>query len=156
MNPMRELVWHERQFVALVVGGIPACFIGFLLGLWGNGIGGRELDLATVLLRGGYCSVFPVILACLMPRVWLPPVLTYLIGFSMGFGSSDGFAMLPKIVMAPVHWFEGRHMMIPPPASHPDLPWILGLALWLAGLVSILRRSPRVAAMLRRLEIHPD
>ena len=156
MNPMRELAWHERQFVALVVGGIPACILGFLLGLWGNGMGGRELDLATVLLRDGYCSLFPVILACLMPRVWLPPVLTYLIGFSMGFGSVDGFAMLPKIIMAPVHWFEGRHTMIPPPASHPDLPWILGLALWLAGLASILRRSPRIAAMLRRLEVHPD
>lgn len=156
MNPMRELAWHERQFVALVVGGIPACLIGFLLGLWGNGMGGRELDLGTVLLRGGYCSVFPVILACLMPRCWIPPVLTYFIGFSMGFGSSDGFAMLAEIIMAPVHLFEGKRVITLPPPSHPDLPWILGLALWLAGLASILRRSPRFAAMLRRLEVHPD
>jgi hypothetical protein len=145
MNPMRELAWHERQFVALVVAGIPACLIGFLLGLWGNGMGGRELDLGTVLLRGGYCSV-----------AWIPPVLTYLLGFSMGFGSSDGFAMLAEIIMAPVYWFEGKHRIPSPPPSHPDLPWILGLALWLAGLASILRRSPRFAAMLRRLEIHPD
>jgi hypothetical protein len=156
MNPMRELAWHERQFVALVVGGIPAFIMGFLLGLWGNGMGGRELDLGTVLLRGGYCSVLPVILACLMPRSWIPPVLTYLVGFSMGFSSSDGFAMLAEIIVAPVYWFEGKHRIPPPPPSHPDLPWILGLALWLAGLASILRRSPRFAAMLRRLEIHPD
>jgi hypothetical protein len=156
MNPMRELAWHERQFVALVVGGIPACIIGFLLGLWGNGMGGRECDLGTVLLRVGYCSVFPVILACLMPRSWIPPVLIYFIGFSMGFGSSDGFAMLAEIIVAPVYWFEDKRMITPPPPSHPDLPWILGLALWLAGLASLLRRSPRFAAILRRLEIHPD
>ncbi|MHB1081934.1 MAG: hypothetical protein ACYC67_21270 [Prosthecobacter sp.] len=153
---MRELAWHERQFVALVVGGIPACIIGFLLGLWGNGMGGRECDLGTVLLRVGYCSVFPVILACLMPRSWIPPVLTYFIGFSMGFGSSDGFAMLAEIIVAPVYWFEDKRMITPPPPSHPDLPWILGLALWLAGLASLLRRSPRFAAILRRLEIQPD
>ncbi len=156
MNPMRELTWFERQFVAFVVGGIPACILGFVLGLWGNGMGGRELELGTVLLRGGYCSVFPVILACLMPRSWMPPVLTYLLGFSMGFGSSDGFAMLAKIIAAPVHWLEGKHMITSLPPSHPDQPWILGLALWLAGLASILRRNPRFAAMLRRLEIHPD
>lgn len=156
MNPMRKLAWQERQFVALLVGGIPACIIGFFLGLWGNGMGGRELDFGTVLLRGSFCSVFPVILACLMPHSWIPPVLTYLIGFSVGFGSSDGFAMLAEIIVAPVYWFEGKHMIASPPLSHPDLPWILGLALWLAGLASILRRSPRFAAMLRRLEIHPD
>lgn len=142
--------------MALVVEGIPACIMGFFLGLWEKGMGGQELDLATVLLRGGCCSVFPVILACLVPRFWIPPVLTYLIGFSMGFGSSDGFAMLAEIIVTPVHGFEGRRTMIPPPASHPDLPWILGLALWLAGLASILRPSRRFAAMLRRLEIHPD
>ncbi|MFC5456582.1 hypothetical protein [Prosthecobacter fluviatilis] len=153
---MRELAWHERQFVALVVGGVPAGIAGFFLGLWGNGIGGRVLDLSTVLLRGGYCSVFPVLLACLMPRSWIPPAMTYLIGFSLGFRSSDGFAMLADIIVAPVHWLEGRHTMMRPPPLHPDLPWILGLALWLAGLASLLRRSRRFVAMLRRFEIRYD
>lgn len=156
MNPMRELAWHERQFVALVIGGIPACILGFFLGLWGNEIGGRELDPGTVLMRGGYCSVFPVIFAWLMPRAWISPVLTYLIGFSMGFGLADGFAVFAELVLAPVRWMEGKSIHLSQAPSHPDLPWILGLALWLAGLGSLLRRSSRAAAMLRRLEIHPD
>lgn len=156
MNPMRELTWLERQFVAFMAGGIPACILGFVLGLWGTAVGSRELDLGTVLLRGGYCAAFPVILACLIPRSWLLPVLTYLIGFSMSFGISEGFAALSDILLAPLRWIEGKHRMTSLPPSHPDLPWILGLALWLAGLASIVRRSPRFAAMLRRLEIHPE
>ena len=156
MNPMRELAWHERQFVTLVIGGIPACILGFFLGLWGNEIGGRELDPGSVLLRGAYCSVFPVILAWLMPRAWVAPVLTYLTGFSMGSGLAGGFAVIPELIRAPVRWMEGKSIILSQPAEHPDLPWILGLTLWLAGLVAILRRSSRFAVMVRRLEIHPD
>ncbi|MDI1311472.1 hypothetical protein [Prosthecobacter sp.] len=155
---MRELTWFERHFVAFVVGGIPACILGFVLGLWGTAVGGGEPDLGTVLLRCSYCAVIPVILACLMPRSWLSPVVTYLIGFSMGFGFmfSQGFEGLADMIVAPIYWMEGKHVIKSTKHAHPDLPWILGMALWLAGLASILRRSSRFAAMLRRLEIHPE
>ncbi len=158
MNPMRELAWHERQFVALVIGGLPACIIGFFFGLWGNEIGGRELDPGTVLLRGGYCSVFPVILAWIIPRAWIPLALTYAVGFCMGFGFlfSEGLRGLGELIVTPVYWLEGKRIIASPPSNHPDLPWILGLAFWLSGLTSILRRSFRFTAMLRRMEIHPD
>ena len=138
MNPMRELTWQERQFVALVVGGIPALIIGLNLGLLGIGIGGRELDLGTVLLRGAYCAVFPIFLACLMPRYWVLPAMAYLIGFNMSFGIADGFAGFAELIMAPARWIEGKRVSIPP-SSHPDRLWIFGIALWLTGLVAILR-----------------
>lgn len=153
---MREFTWHERQFVALVIGGIPALIIGLILGFWGTGIGGREIDLSTVLLRGAYCSIFPTLLSFLTPRSWGLPALAYLFGFSMSFGIPDVFKVLPELIMIPVRWMEGKRMINSPPHAHPDLPWILGIALWLAGLVSILRQSNRFVAWIRRLEITPE
>jgi hypothetical protein len=155
MNPMREITWHERQFVAFVAGGLPACVIGFVLGLWGEGIGGADLDVGVVLWRGFYCALFPSLLAWLMPRSWIPMALTYMLGFSMGFGFhfADGFVGLEDVFAALAYWADGTRIIKATPPSHDDLPWILAVAFWLAGLAALLRRSTRFAAFLRRLEI---
>ena len=152
---MRELAWHERQIVALIVGGIPAFVIGYVFGLYGYDIGGHKADLAAVLLRGGYCAVIPVIVAGLAPRSWLLPSLAYLAGFSFGITNvsavADGVRVLPELFLTSINALTGEH----PPAhrrlpSHTDLPWMIGIALWLAGLTSILRRRRRFAATIRR------
>lgn len=161
MNPLRELTWHERHFVALMVGGVPAFVIGYLLGLYGYEIGGQKADLSVVLMRGGYCAVFPVILACLAPRSWLLPSLTYAAGFSVGIISVstavDGIGMLSHLCLAPFYAITGEHL---PPhhqaPSHSDLPWTIGIALWLAALTSILRRRRCFAVMTRRLELRDE
>lgn len=161
MNPMRELAWHERHFVALVVLGIPSFVIGRILGFSGCEIGGQQADLAAVLMRGGYCAVFPVILACLAPRSWPLPSLMYAFGFAIGVKSAlslaAGAGMLLELGLAPLYAIAGERL---PPLSQapscPDLPWSIGIALWLAGLMSILRRNIRFAAFIRRLEIRDD
>lgn len=158
MNLLDELSWRERHSFAFLVGAVPALLVGGLIGCGAYGIDTGSDSLSAVLLRGMCCAIFPVIMACVFPTAWFLPGLVYAFSFSVGYtvvaGARHGFAVL---IDSTVLLFTGEsHMRTETASAGTGLPWILGIAFWLAGLASILRRSRRFAALIRRLEIRDD
>ncbi|MBB5034698.1 hypothetical protein [Prosthecobacter vanneervenii] len=142
MNPKQDFTWFERQFGAFALAGISVYGIGYGLGLWGAVIGGAKLDAGTVLMRGVYCALFPVTLAWFTRTAWLFMVPIYMIGFGMSFGKVLTFGIRDAI-MAWCSLLAGERPIPSQPPSHPDLPWIFAIMLWLMGLAAIVCRSGR-------------
>lgn len=142
MKSQQDFTWFERQFGAFALAGISAYVIGYGLGLWGAGIGGAKLEVGTVLARGVYCALFPVILAWSTRTAWLFMVPIYMIGFGMSFGKVLTFGIRDAI-MAFCSLLTGERPIPSQPSSHPDLPWVFAIMLWMTGLAAIVRRSGR-------------
>lgn len=158
MNSSRELSWHERHFVALVVAGLPLLLLGWLVGAW-SAKASHLLSTPNVgaVLEGGLrCAVIPVLLALFLPRKWLLLALAFVLGFSLAMYQvrTAGFAIgawleLPLAALSPVtgeirvagEWW---------PPSNADLPWMVAIALWLSGLAALLRRGFQQRGWMRR------
>ncbi|WP_395735773.1 hypothetical protein [Prosthecobacter sp.] len=147
MNPRQDFTWHEQQLGALILAGTTAFIVGYGVGIFGAEIGGARLEVGTVLMRGVYCAFFPVILAWFTRTVWFFMVPIYMLGFGMSFGTLRSFKLLPEIFMEALRVvcsrLEGRQMIPETPPSHPDLPWIFAIMLWLTGLAAVLSRRRR-------------
>lgn len=142
MKSQQDFTWFERQFGAFALAGISAYIVGYGLGLWGAGIGGAKLEVGTVLMRGVYCALFPVILAWFTRTAWLFMVPVYMIGFGMSFGKVLTFGIRDAI-MAFCSLLTGERPIPSKPLTHPDLPWVFAIMLWMTGLAAIVRRSGR-------------
>lgn len=140
MHPERPLTPGERHFLTVFLGALPAIIIGFYVGVFASGIG-TPRELASILIRALVCTAPAAALAVLAPRSWLLPSLIYGYSFYSGYILFDGFgADIATVFLAPFAALIGERIGSPAHPTHPELLWLFIIALWLAALISFLRR----------------
>jgi len=134
----------RRHFWALLIGALPAIYLGFRAGLFAAGAGSHHA-LAFIFLRAAICAAPIAVLALLAPRAWLLPSLIFGFGFYFGYdlfdiarGLNALFAAQQSTVL--IAAFTGEPLWAATPTSRPELPWILLLAFWAAAFIAFLRR----------------
>lgn len=156
MNATRDLNWHERQFVALVVGGLPSFFLGWFAAFGLSDHLLRAVDVLEVLRGGLWCGLFPMGVACLWPKFWLGPTLAFLSGLILAANvlQSAGTSVLgvvnwAGVTLSPVV-AERWEPIAAVSSSSQTLCWMAAIALWLGGGVSLLRINTKQGNWLRR------
>lgn len=124
MSSQRRLTAVQLHFLALIIGVLPASCVGLGIGLFAARFG-ADPSLTIIFLRTLICAVPVATVALLAPRAWLLPALIYASAFHFGYD-----------IAGEPFWPFGRAQ----PSNHPELPWILMLALWAAAFISFLRR----------------
>jgi hypothetical protein len=143
MSSRASLTAAQRHFTALLIGALPAAYIGFRIGLFAADIGSHHA-LTSVFMRALVCAAPVASLALIAPRAWLLPSLIYAFCFYVGydfFETARGLRALSgaSSSAALVSAVTGQPLWAAAPSSHPELLWLLLLALWTAAFISFLR-----------------
>jgi hypothetical protein len=134
----------QRHCLALLMGAVPSIYIGFCVGLFAAGCGAQH-SLAAIFLRTLICAAPAATLALIAPRAWLLPSLIYAFTFYCGYDSLDTARAFGALSVASpgaifIASLTGEPLWRAVPSEHPELLWVLLLALWAAAFISFLRR----------------
>lgn len=142
----------QLQWVALVVGWIPALLFGYVVGLWTSQIG-SPANVVSLIERGFYFAIPPLLLARLTPRAWIIPAILYGLSFHCGYTQKDQFVYaLTGLFRGLAAQLGGTDRAALPVPSWPELPWFYLSAAAVATVASLWRVNNVCGDVARKTE----